>query len=98
MNDNALRGPQWRKLLGEFFTPRYGGTPQAWGQANWKVAVETPLWEGFLERNFGTTEVTFSQYEETYAVQWVQGMFQEVGLPWPDEAKCVEFCGRPVGM
>lgn len=88
MNDNSLRGPQWRRYLGEFFTPRYGGTAEAWGEANWKVAVETPLWEGFL-RNFGGKTVSFAQYEAAYAVQWVQGMFAYVGLPLPSEADCL---------
>lgn len=26
MNDNRLRAPQWRRLLGEFFPPRLGGS------------------------------------------------------------------------
>lgn len=27
-------GPQWRRLIGEFLSPRLGGSPQSWGEAN----------------------------------------------------------------
>ncbi|MCE7740341.1 MAG: hypothetical protein KAU62_16055 [Candidatus Heimdallarchaeota archaeon] len=27
MNDNTLRGIQWQKLVGEFFSHKYGGEP-----------------------------------------------------------------------
>jgi hypothetical protein len=30
LNDNERRAPEWRRLLGEFFAPRLGGTPEAW--------------------------------------------------------------------
>lgn len=91
MNDNAVRGREWRQYLGEFFTPRYGGTAEIWGQANWKVAVESPLWEGFSERNFGSRTVTFAEYEQAYAKEWVHGMFGYVGLPLPSQSECVEI-------
>ena len=40
MNDNRLRGPQWQRLVGEFFTPRLGGEPSAWAAANASIAEE----------------------------------------------------------
>ena len=34
LNDNDTRAPQWRRLLGEYLSPRLGGTPEAWARAN----------------------------------------------------------------
>src|SRR5260370_40428934 len=45
MNDNALRGSQWQRLLGESFPPILGGTPEAWAEAN-RIVVPR-LWEGY---------------------------------------------------
>ena len=39
INDNAVRGPQWQRLVGRFLSPRLGGEPEAWAQAN-KVVAE----------------------------------------------------------
>ena len=38
LNDNRLRGPQWDRLVGEFFPPLLGGRPEAWPEANRVVA------------------------------------------------------------
>lgn len=46
MNDNDQRGPQWRRLLAEFFVPRLGGTPEAWSDAN--RAVIDAWWPRFV--------------------------------------------------
>ena len=34
MSDNERRGPQWQRLVGEFFAPRLGGDHTAWARAN----------------------------------------------------------------
>ena len=34
LNDNDRRGAEWRRLIGEFLSPRLGGEPLAWGAAN----------------------------------------------------------------
>ena len=39
MNDNARRGPQWQRLVGEYLAPRLGGDQVAWGRTN-KVIAE----------------------------------------------------------
>ena len=30
MNDNILRGIQWQKMIGDFFSPKYGGESHKW--------------------------------------------------------------------
>jgi hypothetical protein len=39
LNDNTVRGPQWRRLVGEYFAPRLGGDPAAWAEANRTVTT-----------------------------------------------------------
>ncbi|MFQ5795557.1 MAG: hypothetical protein ACE5JP_10975 [Candidatus Bipolaricaulia bacterium] len=34
LNDNTRRSLQWQRLLGEFFPPILGGTPESWAEAN----------------------------------------------------------------
>ena len=38
LNDNSRRAPQWQRLVGEFLTPRLGGTRLDWANANAAVA------------------------------------------------------------
>jgi len=40
LNDNDRRAVEWRRLLGEFFAPRLGGTPEAWGE-DFLYAIDT---------------------------------------------------------
>lgn len=42
--DNSDLSPQWRRLIGEFLSPRLGGSPPSWGEAN------VPAFEHQLER------------------------------------------------
>ncbi len=39
MNDNTLRGPEWQRHVGEYLSPRLGGSLQAWGNANLVIAT-----------------------------------------------------------
>jgi phosphoglycolate phosphatase-like HAD superfamily hydrolase len=50
MNDNAVRGSQWQRLVAEFFAPRLGGDPAAWAEANKVVATE--LFQGYVRECF----------------------------------------------
>ncbi|MFV2014489.1 MAG: hypothetical protein ACC656_03610 [Candidatus Heimdallarchaeota archaeon] len=34
INDNEARGPQWQKLIAEYFMPKYSKTYEEWGKAN----------------------------------------------------------------
>jgi len=80
LNDNERRAPEWRRLLGEFFAPRFGATEQAWGAANMIVIRE--IWSDWELARAGGTELGpdwFPQQDE----RWLSGMFERVGLPVP---------------
>ena len=37
LNDNEIRGKQWKKYCGELFSSRFGGDPETWGEVNYQV-------------------------------------------------------------
>lgn len=46
MNGNALRAPQWRRMVGEYFPSRLGGDVAAWAAANREVLErEMFMWQ-----------------------------------------------------
>ena len=70
MNDNAVRGPQWRELIGEFFVPRLGGTSEAWAAANLATAGEVD------ERYFSRLDQGVSATDAwlDYQLEWLKAM------------------------
>src|SRR5215211_619367 len=83
MNDNALRGPQWQRLVGEFFPPLLGGTPDRWAEAN-RIVV-TRLWEELPLGETDRVDAAYEAFKRAYALAWLHGMCQEVGVPAPAE-------------
>ena len=37
LNDNKIRGQQWKKYVGEYYSIRFGGESEIWGEANYKL-------------------------------------------------------------
>ena len=87
LNDNAVRGPQWQRLVGEYFAPRLGGAPAAWAEAN-KVVIDRLMagggWDGLMRAS-----PNFAAYEANYFVRWLPEMCVEVGVPAPPPEDCV---------
>lgn len=88
MNDNAVRAPQWQRLLGEFFSPILGSAPDAWATANRDIAPR--LWAEYDETMRGRVDVAYPDYERAYSLAWLRGMCEHVGVPAPasDDACC----------
>ncbi|GCE07095.1 HAD family hydrolase [Dictyobacter aurantiacus] len=89
MNDNALRGPQWRRLVGEFFPPRLGGTALAWAEANLDVMeqmFEPPNWERRLE-----AASDYASFYRQYGLDWLGGMCALLNISCPVEEECIEL-------
>jgi HAD superfamily hydrolase (TIGR01509 family) len=89
MNDNRLRGAQWQRLVGEFFTPRLGGTNAAWAEAN--RVVSTRMFEPANWQTRAQTALTYPDFERTYWLDWLGGMCQHVGATRPPEEECIEL-------
>src|SRR5262249_14713567 len=88
MNDNRRRAPQWRRLLGEFFSPRLGGAPDAWAAAN-RVVVERLYDELWAPRNPVAGDWATRYRAERIA--WLAGMCGLVGVAAPDEEACLDL-------
>jgi FMN phosphatase YigB (HAD superfamily) len=87
INDNALRAPQWRRLVGEFFVPRLGGTMEAWAEAN-REALQ-PAIEAFFRRvdAWQTLNTTYVEEIRRYELDWLARMCAgaQVDLPASEE-------------
>jgi phosphoglycolate phosphatase-like HAD superfamily hydrolase len=88
MNDNALRGAQWQRLVAEFFVPRLGGDEPAWMEANRRfVDRMVPVW---MERQAGIgVPDDFEAMVRDYAIDWMRSMCVDVGVACPDDDECV---------
>jgi HAD superfamily hydrolase (TIGR01509 family) len=92
MNDNLLRGPQWQRLVAEFFVPLLGGTAEAWREAN-RVIVNRILHpEAFQARMREATE--YAGFDRRYQFDWLRGMCELVGIATPPEDVCVQLAHR----
>jgi HAD superfamily hydrolase (TIGR01509 family) len=99
MNDNRLRGPQWQRLVGEFFPPLLGGAPEAWGAANFTVMsrlIDPDVWHPMLN-----AAPDYHAFICDYDLAWLGGMCRLVGVAVPpdDEAialarQCAEYATR----
>lgn len=92
MNDNARRAPQWQRLVGEYLSPRLGGQPQEWAQANRMVAGR--LFEGWDERVARAGAQTYEDLWGDYQERWLREMCAEVGATPPESRiTCLEIAG-----
>jgi len=80
LNDNERRAPEWRRLLGEYFVPRFGGTPEAWAAAN--TVVIDDQWRRWQELRARGEEVG-PDWWPAQSRPWLTGMFERVGIPVP---------------
>lgn len=90
MNDNTLRSAEWRRLVGEYLTPRLGGSAEAWGAANQVVFEEQ--WERFEE--WQRQQLAAGEYGEFFdsaaeRERWLREMCERVGVVAPRSEECV---------
>ena len=82
LNDNERRAPEWRRLVGEFFAPRLGGTPEAWAVAN-AAAIED-WWRRWLV-HAPTAISGVSAYWRAEDRRWLTQMCAQVGASVADD-------------
>lgn len=80
LNDNERRAPEWQRLLGEFFAPRFGGTAKAWGEAN--IVVFDGIWRDWQRERERGVDVPVDWFERQDP-RWLSGMCERVGVPVP---------------
>ncbi len=87
MNDNALRGPEWQRLVPEFFVPILGGDRAQWAEA------DRIVFERMLEiLTIGPSGQDYAKWWDEYQLRWLREMaaFVRVAVP-TDEAKCIRL-------
>ena len=86
LNDNNARAPQWRRLLGEYFVPRLGGTPEAWAEAN--AAAFERSWARFLARIAEAGESGgVDRWSREERARWLADMCDQVGVTTPHDVE-----------
>jgi len=80
LNDNERRAAEWRRLLGEYFVPRLGGTLDAWAAAN-TIVIEDIWrdWQRLQERG----EPVGPEWWPAQDPRWLAGMCERVGIAVP---------------
>ena len=86
LNDNHARAPQWRRLLGEYFVPRLGGTAEAWAAAN--ASAFERSWARFVARLAEAGESGgVDRWVRGERARWLGDLCDQVGVPTPDDAE-----------
>ena len=86
LNDNEIRAKRWQKLIGQHFTPLFGGKPDDWGAANTKII------KSFINKEvplliYENKEKTFQQFIEWFIEKWINDMFDYVGIQRPEKSQ-----------
>ena len=92
MNDNNERGLQWQRLVGEFFVPLLGGSPEAWSRAN--RVVTDRLFAPAAWRRRVQAAADYTSFDRAYQVEWLRGMCELVGVEAPPEEECLRLARR----
>ena len=92
MSDNERRAIEWRRLVGEFLSPRLGGEPAAWGEAN--QAMFERQWQRFLR--WRDERVAAGEYGDFFGsgeerTRWLREMCEHVGVTPPAGDACLEL-------
>lgn len=76
LNDNRIRGEHWKTFVGEYYSTRFGGEPELWGEANHKLisTLFNIFWKEGKEK-FSDYKVFYNDFKKNM----VLGMFREVG-------------------
>ncbi len=92
MNDNRTRALQWQRLVGEYFVPLLGGSPEAWSRAN--RLVTDRLFEPDAWRRRVQAAADYRSFDRDYQVEWLRGMCGLVGIETPPEEECLRLARR----
>jgi len=82
LTDNSARSPLYRRLVGQYFVPRYGGRQDAWEQAN--LDTFPKAWARFLVRvdNWDDSR-DLAAAERLHSADWTRFLFTTMGLTPP---------------
>jgi len=92
LNDNALRGAQWQRMVAEFFAPILGGDPETWAAANRVVITGILEPTAWLARMQAAPD--YRTFDRAYQLDWLHRMCAIVGVQPPPDDEAVELARR----
>ncbi len=87
LSDNTRRGPEWRRLVGEFFPSRLGGESRAWAEAN--RVMFPPIFEAY--RQVMAIPDRYLEGERAYERAWLTAMCEYMGITPPEGRECADL-------
>ena len=90
LNDNALRAPEWLRLIAEFMPGRLGGTAEQWADANQQLFPR--LWEQLKQQL--ADFASHSEFQRVHALSWMGEMCSFVGVKTPSENDSIALHGE----
>ncbi len=85
MNDNRIRGVQYQKLVGEYFTPKFGGEPYLWAEGNLNFVEE--IMREYNEAICDNRDIDYKTYHADFVKRWIEEMFDYVGVKLPAKSE-----------
>ena len=70
MNDNDVRAPQWRELVAQYFSPRYGGSIKEWKKANKHVFKQ--LFERYERKTKENPMIDYVEFWKFEQIRWMR--------------------------
>jgi phosphoglycolate phosphatase-like HAD superfamily hydrolase len=77
ITDKRQQAEQWRSLVGAYFAPRLGRTPQEWNTAH-RIVTQRLADQGEVLQQATPDFITF---HDTYDYSWLSGMCELLDLP-----------------
>ncbi len=84
LNDNKIRGRQWQQLVGEFFSPKFGGVPKVWGAANAKI-IKDFTGGDVPKLIYENRNKSHNVFIDWFIEKWINEMFDFVGVKRPEK-------------
>ena len=81
MNDNQIRGIQFQKMIGDYFSPMYGGEKHQWAEANFNFIEE--IMREYIEIIEEERNVDYHNYHNGFITRWIEDMFDYVSANLP---------------
>ena len=79
ITDKRQQAEQWQSLVGAYFAPRLGRTPQEWNTAH-RIVTQRLADQGAVLQQATPDFITF---HDTYDYSWLSGMCELLELPIP---------------
>jgi len=85
ITDKRQQAEQWQSLIGAYFAPRLGRTPQEWNRAH-RIVTQRLVAQGNVLQQ---ATPDFIRFHDAYNVSWLSGMCEVLALPIPTSQACL---------